>query len=271
MIHVAVVIPALGPEESLIPYVASLRAALNPSCIMKKGEREAPSSPPAAVTVTIGKEGICMRPRTWILRFLTCALCLTLSGLGLSACTAGETGQAAPAPEAPNSFVPIRRTDYIQAKAEQAGISYEDAEALVDAGIEAAMAALAGEDAGEPTQPTAASVSYGQVSDVYTVQAVVVVSSGGLRWADCNGAGTASVLGDGPFTFEGSCTAQVVSSTDLRMALSGYFDLARDLAQETGITVDLLSFSVTPRSTYHIRESVYTTHLETLSEAAFPA
>lgn len=208
-----------------------------------------------------------MRPRTWILRFLTCALCLTLSGLGLSACTAGETGQAAPAPEAPNSFVPIRRTDYIQAKAEQAGISYEDAEALVDAG--------------EPTQPTAASVSYGQVSEVYThesglqavytVQTVVVASSGGLRWADCNGAGTASVLGDGPFTFEGSCTAQVVSPTDLRMTLSGYFDLARDLAQETGITVDLLSFSVTPRSTYHIRESVYTTHLETLSEAAFPA
>lgn len=29
MIHVAVVIPALGPEESLLPYVASLRAALN--------------------------------------------------------------------------------------------------------------------------------------------------------------------------------------------------------------------------------------------------
>ena len=222
-----------------------------------------------------------MRPRTWILRFLTCALCLTLSGLGLSACTAGETGQAAPAPEAPNSFVPIRRTDYIQAKAEQAGISREDAEALVDAGIEAAMVSLAGEDAGDSTQPADASVSYGQVSEVYThesglqavytVQAVVVASSGGLRWADCNGAGTASVLGDGPFTFEGSCTARVVSSTDLRMALSGYFDLARDLAQETGITVDLLSFSVTPRSTYHIRESVYTTHLETLSEAAFPA
>ena len=29
MIHAAVVIPALGPEESLIPYVASLGAALN--------------------------------------------------------------------------------------------------------------------------------------------------------------------------------------------------------------------------------------------------
>lgn len=27
MIHAAVVIPALGPEESLIPYVASLRTA----------------------------------------------------------------------------------------------------------------------------------------------------------------------------------------------------------------------------------------------------
>lgn len=208
-----------------------------------------------------------MRPRTWTLRFLICALCLTLSGLGLSACTAGEAVQTGPAPEAPSSFVPIRRTDYIQAKAEQAGISREDAEALVDAG--------------DSTQPADASVSYGQVSEVYThesglqavytVQAVVVASSGGLRWADCNGAGTASVLGDGPFTFEGSCTARVVSSTDLRMTLSGYFDLARDLAQETGITVDLLSFSVTPRSTYHIRESVYTTHLETLSEAAFPA
>ena len=222
-----------------------------------------------------------MKPRTRTLRFLTCALCLILSGVSLSACTAGETGQTGPVPEASSSFVPIRRTDYIQAKAEQAGISYEDAEALVDTGIEAAIAALAGADVGDSTRPADAAVSYGQVSEVYThesglqavytVQAVAVASSGGLRWADCNGAGTASVLGGGPFTFEGSCTARVVSPTDLRMTLSGYFDLAKDLAQETGITVDLLSFSVTPTSTYHIRESVYTTHLETLSESAFPA
>lgn len=179
------------------------------------------------------------------------------------------------------SFETITREEYIADKARHENISYTEAEQFVDANIKRAARAIA------PITPNLwegdTSVGngdetvtiYGRVSQIYEddcglsaiyyVQAVVVASHYRQTWADCDSTGGADPYGAGTFTFSGSTTANIIDSTRLRMTLSGYFEIAQSVAEDTGISLEFFSSSVTVFGTTYYRDNIYTSHILTQS------
>ena len=69
--------------------------------------------------------------------------------------------------------------------------------------------------------------------------------------------------GSGVFTFSGTVSANLVSTSQLRMTLSGVFEIAEDVAVDTGVNLSFFSSSVTVGQTRYYRDNIYTSHIET--------
>lgn len=192
------------------------------------------------------------------------------------------------------TFTPISREEYIATKAERAGITYAEAEQLTDANISAAIDALptnpgpstnlGPRDSGirpatwqgdyTVTNPGGTFAIYGRVYAIYThasglkaiyeVQAVALASHYGKNWAECSPAGTARPYGSGAFTFDGNCTANLVSTTQLRMTISGYFSIEQNIAISSGVNLKFFNYSATVGNTKYYRDHIYGTHIETI-------
>lgn len=180
--------------------------------------------------------------------------------------------------EYPENFIPITREEYLRSKSEKEGITYDEAAAIVDRKIETAKAALPTPKIWDgdytETNPDGTFTLYGRVYKIYAhrsglqaiyeVQAVMVASHYGRSWADCNSTGSAYPYGPGFFVFEGDCTASLVSTTTLRMTLSGYFDVEEDIAIDNSVNLEFFGYSYSVGHTMHYRDNIYDTHLETI-------
>lgn len=163
----------------------------------------------------------------------------------------------------PEDFIPgenfelLTREEYITVKAEANGISYEEAEAILDENIQNAIAALPSPAVWEPGQsiqnPNTTVTIYGRIYQIYThscgmkaiysVQATMIASHYGANWAECDASTCAArPYGDGHYTFTGDCTARITSTTTIFMTLEGYFEIEREIANSIGIDLGGLSF-----------------------------
>lgn len=183
-------------------------------------------------------------------------------------------------------FTPMTREEYIANKATIEGITYSEAEAIVDQKVDAAIAALPATtvDAGNAmvspsswigdttvTNKDGTFTIYGRVSSIYThtsglkalyyTQAVAVASHYGKTWADCTSVGNAEPYGSGNFQFIGTCSANLISTTQIRLVLNGYFQIAKTIAENSGIS-NYFSYSTTVGTTTYLRANIYTTHIE---------
>lgn len=206
------------------------------------------------------------------------AICLTFSCVNVQAITVDDPAKTNTVIECPENFIPISREEYIRTKSEKEGITYEEAEAIVDKDIENAKASLPAPNTWDDdhivTNPNGTFTLYGRIYKIYThksglkaqyeVQAVMVASHYGKSWASCDATGSAFPYGGGYFDFEGDCTASKISNTEIRMTLSGYFDIEESVATDMGINVELFSFSTSVGNTYHYRDNIYDTHMETV-------
>ncbi len=178
-------------------------------------------------------------------------------------------------------FEEITREEYLQHKAEREGISYEQAAEIVDAAIENTLDSLPSPISPMAWQGTdifdngdATYTIYGRVYSThnsimgmsvhYETEAVKVYHHYGSYWIDCVSTGTVYPTGSGVYTFTGTVSATIISSdiTQLRMALSGYYQVEADLALDAGYEVGDFSVSVTIGTTVYFRKNVYTTMIE---------
>ena len=176
------------------------------------------------------------------------------------------------------SFEPITRQAYISTKAQQLGISYAEAEAIVDDKIAAAKSSLTGlapcswEGDHTETNPDGTFTIYGRVSFIHEdpcglevicdVQAVMIASHYGKTWVDCNENGQVLPYGSGTFTFIGSCSASIVSTTELRIAASGNFEIAEEVMDQLDVNAEFFGYSHSVGTTRYYRCNTYFTHIE---------
>lgn len=175
-------------------------------------------------------------------------------------------------------FVPMSREEYITSKAAGQNISYGEAEAELDAKIAAAKAEIPNPmvwapdtsvDNGDTTY-----TSYGRIYKVYThasglkmrysVEAVKLRSYQGSMWIEINENSTwCQPEGNGRYTFSGVTTATMISKTQVRLAVTGYFEITKSNALAAGINIGLLSFSTSNGSEIYYRNNIDDHHIET--------
>lgn len=206
------------------------------------------------------------------------AICIILSCFNVQAIAADVPTEAETGMQYPENFIPISREEYIRTKSEKEGITYAEAEAIVDENIAKAKASLPAPISWENdtivTNPNGTFTLYGRVFAIYRhesslmakyeVQAVMVASHYGRSWAECSSTGRASPYGNGYFDFEGDCSAWMISTTDIRMTLSGSFDIEESYANDLNIDLKLFGYGYTLGNTYHYRTDIYSTHIETI-------
>ena len=136
-------------------------------------------------------------------------------------------------------FVQMTREEYITGKASLLGISYSEAEAIVDKSIADAIAELpkeatseTGDNAISPqswrstdteTNNNGTFTIYGFIENYYThssvykvfysVQAIAIASHYGKTWSEVESTGSAYASGNGPHEFVGQCTGRMISTT----------------------------------------------------------
>lgn len=176
-------------------------------------------------------------------------------------------------------FEEVSREEYITEKANNLGVTYEEAEAIVDANIQNTLASIPSPATWDPdyyeSNGDSTSTVYGRLSCIYThtsgfkviyyTQAVVIAHHYGQTWSDCDATGGADPYGDGEFTFSGTTTAKIVNSTTIRMTCSGYFQVEYDVALSLGITE---CFSASVSGSRYLRDNISTYMTEVLRQSA---
>lgn len=175
-------------------------------------------------------------------------------------------------------FETMTREEYIQGIAATNNISFEEAEQQVDSDIEEALAKIPSTlswigDTTVSNGDTTYTV-YGRVTQkyedasgmtvTYQVQAVLIKSVYGSTWASCNSTGT-TVPGSGGYTFSGSCEASIISNRQLRMTLTGYFEVSTSLAHQLSFDLELFQYSHSIGNDQYYRRSVYDSKIEVTS------
>lgn len=206
------------------------------------------------------------------------ALMLVVTMLPLSVCASTEKA-AAPLPtsydDSSFTFIPISREEYITEFASSKGISYKDAEKIIDKCISDAVAQIPQPNAWEPdtsidngdTTDTVYGRVYGQFKHTsglkisYSMQAIQITSNYGGTWVSCSSPGKV-YPGSGEYTFNGSCTGSIINTTTLRVVLEGVFEVEREIALNLGINLDYLEFGYTGGSKTYYRTEVYKVYNE---------
>lgn len=201
---------------------------------------------------------------------LALAMCIALAVPALA------YGEDAPSDEEVQ-FIPMSREAYIASKAAGENISYEEAEADVDSKIAAAIAAIPSTQAWSPDTTVdnhdTTYTSYGRIYKIYThasglsmrysVEAVKLRSTQGANWIDLN---TSSAWcqpdGSGNHNFIGTTSANLLSNTQIRLAVTGYFEISESLAASSSINLELFAYSVTVGKTVYYRDNVSDVHIE---------
>ncbi len=174
-------------------------------------------------------------------------------------------------------FVPMTREEYLNSKAACENISYEEAEKELDAKIAEAKAALPStlswsSDTSVDNHDTTFT-SYGRVYKIYThrsglkmrysVEAVKLTSKQGAQWLDLNSGSTwCQPEGSGLHNFNGSVTANLLSKQDIRMAVTGYFEIAESDAISMGLNLEFFSYSTSVGGTVYHRDNISDSHIE---------
>jgi hypothetical protein len=212
---------------------------------------------------------------------LVLLMCLSLSGAALASDSGGSSDS--------EQFVPMTREEYITSKAAGQGVDYETAEAELDAKIAAAVAALPTSTISKPSSGISTRsweidtsidngdttyTSYGRIYKIYTdpnglkvrysVDAVKLRSNHGAQWIEIN-ASSAWVQPEGSTNYEfyGSPTANKISTTQVRLAVTGYFQLTKSEAVSGGINVGIANSTVTVSGTTYYRINASDVHIET--------
>lgn len=185
-------------------------------------------------------------------------------------------------------FVPLTREEYIAGRASHLGISYSEAEAIVDKNIADAIAELpkeatseTGNDAISPqswrstaiiTNNDGTKTIHGFIENDYvhtsgyrvhySVYATAIASHYGKTWADVESVGTAYAAGNGPHEFVGQCVAKRITTTQAQLNLIGCIQIPRNIALSLGIQGQFTSGSVTIGTTTYVRADVRDTHNE---------
>lgn len=173
-------------------------------------------------------------------------------------------------------FVHTTREEYIAAKADRQNISYEEAEAELEAKLSAAIAAipspaawdgLSTTDNGDTTYTT-----YGWIYKIYTHSSGVQVKYGtyavklrsyqGSMWYDLDEIGFCDPYNSGTFTAGGSVRATLESPQKVVVVMTGYFDISRDVAIEYGFDLEILSVGSSSSATDHYRCSISDSFVE---------
>ena len=167
-------------------------------------------------------------------------------------------------------------------KAEREGISYEEAEQIVDAAIASALENLPASVSpmswvGDETVPNGDSTYtiYGQVTGVhnsimnmsalYGTQAVKLYHHYGSYWIDVTSSGYAYANTSGAYEFvSGQVTGTILQgdNTKLRLTLAGYFQVESSVAINAGYSSASFDVSVTIGTTVYFRDNIYTTMIE---------
>lgn len=172
-------------------------------------------------------------------------------------------------------FEPMTREKYISELASTEGITYVEAEAKVDADMEAALASLPAplswEQDSTVDKGSGVYWNYGRVISTFThatgltvsfsVQAIMLRTQYGTNWVSCSSTGT-YYPGSGNFTFHGGVTASLISTTQLRMVLDGYIQIKRTIANSLGLNIAEFSGSTTISGEQYLRDEAYKAHTE---------
>lgn len=173
-------------------------------------------------------------------------------------------------------FQPMTREEYIAEMAVSKGITYSQAEEILDQAIDAAIASIPAPmswegdtyvNNGDSTHTIYGRVFVNYLDDsgmsvTYSVQAALVKSNYGSTWVSCNENGT-YVPGSGAYTFYGSCTASIITTRQLRLVLDGYFEISFSDAWSIGVDLEVCEYSYTSGFTTYYRRPVYQVHVET--------
>lgn len=201
--------------------------------------------------------------------------CLFLSLLICLSCTLFPASAADTATSSESSFVPITREEYILEKAHLEGITYSEAEAQLDAKLAEAYGNLVSPfswvgdtsvDNGDTTRTV-----YGRIKKTFTykskfeancvVNAVMISSNYGSNWVDCNSTGTVSP-GSGNYDFIGQCTARIISTSQVRLALDGYFQVETSIAAGMNLGPSAFQSTISIGGVDYYRATVEYTHIE---------
>lgn len=174
-------------------------------------------------------------------------------------------------------FIPMSREAYIASKAAGENISYEAAEADVDSKIAAAIAAIPSTQARSPDTTVdnhdTTYTSYGRICKVYThasglgmrysVEAVKFRSAQDANWIDLNASSACCQPdGNGNHNFIGIASANLLSNTQIRLAVTGYFEISKSIDTSSSINPELFAYSVTVGNTAYYRDNVNDVHIE---------
>ncbi len=180
-------------------------------------------------------------------------------------------------------FVPMSREEFLTRKAAAEGITYEEAAQIVDAEIQAALAALGGTamplgwtgdttiDNGDTTYTI-----YGTVYDnnyhpsgmqaYFYADAVKLYHHYGSQFISTGQTGAwASGFGQYTLTPGSSVSATIINSnSQIRLALNASYEVAEDYAISLGLDFQFLNASATVGGTLYYRTDPFTdAHIET--------
>lgn len=212
---------------------------------------------------------------------LLCTLAIVLTAMLSNASAAlttegGESRNPSEDVSVSEHFQPITREEYIAEKALHNGISYEEAEASLDENIENALAALPfpADWESHQTVPNGDSTwtDYGRVVKIYThksglqaiysVNAVLVGSHYGANWVECDSTGVARAYGSGEYTFDGTCTARITTTTTILMSMEGVFEITKEYAINSDVDLSGFTFGTGVTGTEYYRTNVSDRHIE---------
>ncbi|MPM14577.1 hypothetical protein SDC9_60941 [bioreactor metagenome] len=174
-------------------------------------------------------------------------------------------------------FVPMTREEYITSKATSQNMSYEAAAAELDEKIANAIAEIPSVRVWDPDTTVdngdTTYTSYGRIYKVYThasglkmrysAEAVKLRSTQGANWIEVNeNSAWCQPEGSGNHNFIGNPTAKLLSNTQIRLAVTRYFEIAESTAISSGINLEFFSSSVSVGGTTYYRDNVNTSHIE---------